>query len=101
MDLHVGHGYVDVGGKDRDEEQRESPAGQELNRARGNQESDPAEQLENAADLNAGKRKGNPGRHDWKEEFRMAQVDCPGEEKKRGEEQADEGAENQEQGMIA
>ena len=43
----------------------------------------------------AGKLKRNPGRHDRKEEFRMTQMDRPGEEEERGEEQADEGAENQ------
>ena len=95
MDLHVGHGHVDVGGKDRDEEQGQAPAGQELNRARGNQQPDAAEQLENAADLNAGKMKRNPGRHDRKEELRMAQMDRAGEEEERGQEEADEGAENQ------
>lgn len=95
MNLYMGHGHVNVGGKDRDEEQRKAPAGRKLNRARGNEQTEAAEQLENAADPDAGKMKRNPGRHDRQEEFRMAQMDRPGEEKERGEEQADEGAENQ------
>jgi hypothetical protein len=66
-----------------------------LNPVRGNQQPDAAEQLEDAADLNAGQMKRNPGRHDRKEEFRMTQMDRPGEEEERGEEQADEGAKNQ------
>ena len=95
MNLHVGHGHVNVGGKDRDEEQGEPPTGQELNPVRGNQQPDAAEQLEDAADLNAGQMQRNPGRHDRKKEFRMAQMDRPGEEEERGEEQANEGAKNQ------
>jgi hypothetical protein len=95
MNLDVGDGHVDVGGKDRDEEQGQTPTGQELNPARGNQESDAAEQLENAADPNAGEMKRYPGRHGRKEELRMAQMDRPGEEEERGQEETDEGADNQ------
>ena len=95
MNLHAGHGHVDVGGKDRDEEQDEAPAGQKLDPARGNEQPRPAEQLENAADLNAGQMKRNPRRHDRKKELRLAQMDRPGEEEERGEKQADEEAENQ------
>ena len=95
MNLHVGHGHVEVGRKDGDEEQSETPTGQELNRARGNQQPNPAEQLENAAEQDAGKRKRDPGRHHWEEEFRMAQMDRPGDKEERGKEQANEEAENQ------
>jgi hypothetical protein len=95
MNLDVGHGHIDVGGKDRDKEQGQAPTGQKLNPARGNQQPNATEQLENAADPNAGQVKRYPGRHDPKEEFRMAQMDRPGEEEERGQEQADDGAENQ------
>ncbi len=98
MNLHVGQGHVDVGGKDRDEKEGETPTGQELNRAQGNQQPSPAEQLEDAADFDAGQVKRNPGRHDRKEELRIAKMDRPGEEEKRGEEQANEGA--KEQGRV-
>ena len=94
VDFHVRDGHVDVGGKNRDEEQGEAPAGQELNRARGDEQADAAEQLENAANFNAGKMKRNPRRHDGKEEFRMAEMDRPGEEEERGEKEADDGAED-------
>ena len=53
MYLDLGHSHIDVGGKDRDEEQGEAPPGQKLNPMRGNQQADSAKQLENAADLNA------------------------------------------------
>jgi len=66
-----------------------------LNRERGNQKPNAAEQLENAADPNAGQMKRYPERHGRKEEFRMAQVDRPGEEEERGEKRANDSAENQ------
>jgi len=79
----MGRGHVNIGGKDRDEEQGETPAGQKLNFAHGNQQPETAKQLENAADLNAGKMKRNPGRHNLQEEFRMPQMDrsCKNEER--------------------
>jgi len=95
MNLHMGRGHVDVGGKDRDQEQGEAPTGQELNLPSRNQQSGTAQQFENAADLNAGQWKGNPGRHDWKKEHRIAQMDRAGEEEERGEEQANESAKDQ------
>jgi len=93
--LHLGRRHVDVRGEDRDEHEREAPAGQELNRARGDEQTDAAEQLEHAADDDAGHWKRNPRRHDRQEEIGMAQVDRPSQEEERGEKQADERAEDQ------
>lgn len=76
----MGHGHVDVRGEDRDEHEREAPAGQELNRARGDEQPDAAEQLEHAADDDTGHWKRNPRRHDWQEEVGTVQVDRSGEE---------------------
>ena len=95
MNLDVSHGHVDVGGKDRDEEQSEAPSGQELDRARGNEQRDAAEQFKNAAKENAAKGKGNPRRHDRKEELRIAQMEGSGEKEERGKKEPNEGAENQ------
>ena len=94
--LHIRHGHVEVRGKDGDEKQGEAAAGQKLNRARRNQQSAAAEELENAAAENAGVMKGNPGRHDRLEERGAAQVNRAGEEEERGEKKADESAEDQE-----
>lgn len=95
MNLHMGHGHVDVGGEDCDEKQGKSPSGHELNPAHGNQQSNAAEQFEDATDLNAGQGERNPRRHRRKKERRVAQMDRPGKEKESGEKQTNEGAEKQ------
>ena len=96
MDLHIGHGHIDIGGEDRDEEQRQAPSGQILKERQWNEQAQAAEQLKDAADQNAGQMKRDPRRHDRKEEGRVAQMDRSREEKKRGQEQANEKAEEQE-----
>ena len=53
MNLDVGGRHVDVGGKDGDEQEGQTPAGKELDAAFGNEEADSAEELKDAADSDA------------------------------------------------
>ena len=87
MNLYLCHSHVDVGGKDRHEQQDQSPAGNDLNLAFRNQQSQSAEQFEDAADLNAKQMEGDPWRHDGKEKGRVKQVDAAGKQEKRGQSQ--------------
>ena len=95
MNLDVVDGHVDVGGKNGDEQEGQSPAGEDFDAALGNEEPDSAEQLENAADFNAEKREGNCRRHDGQEEAGINEMDRPREEEKRGEEKANDEAGDQ------
>jgi hypothetical protein len=49
VDLHVGDGHVDIGREDRDEQQGQTPTGQELNRTPRNEKPKTAQQFKNAA----------------------------------------------------
>jgi hypothetical protein len=96
VDLYVRDGHVDIGGKYRQQKQGQPPAGHELDAAPGYQESRSAQQLENAADEDAQPVKGNPGRHDRKEERRVPQMNRPRGQKKCGQKKTHRHAKNSE-----
>jgi len=72
VNLHMFHGHIDVGRKDRKQEQGKPPPGEELKGARGNEKADTADQLKDAADFDARKRKRDPGWHRRQEQLRIA-----------------------------
>ena len=95
MNLNVCDGHVDIGGEDRDQEQGQTPSGQSLHPRRRDEESRSAQQLEDAAKLNAGDGKGDPRRHDGKKKGRVEEMVGSGKEKECGQEQPDDKSENQ------
>jgi hypothetical protein len=90
VNLHVCHRHMDVGGEDRDEQERQAPPGEELYRPDRKEQPDAAEKLANAADEDAGPVKGNPRWHDREEKLRVAQMDHSRKKEKGGEEKADD-----------
>ena len=95
MNLDMGDGHVDIGRKNGHEEESQAPAGEEFDAPPGDQQPDSAEQLKDAADFDAGKREGNPWRHDGKKEGGIDEMKRAGEEKKRGEKKTNDAAGDQ------
>ena len=82
----MGDGHVNIGREDGDEQQRQKPASYDLYPTLGDQQTDTAEKLADAADEDAGAMKGYPGRHDQEERLGMPEMERPGGKKDSGEE---------------
>jgi hypothetical protein len=90
------HRHVDIGGENGDEQEAQSPARRVLNLTLRNEQSDTAQELENAADQDAGAMKRDPGRHDPQKRNGMKEVKHRRSQEKRGENKTNEEPENQE-----
>jgi hypothetical protein len=101
MNLNMFCCHVDIGWKNGYEQKNEPPSGQKLNAADWNKEPHAAEQLADAAHLNAKQWKRNPRRHDGEEEPGIDEVNRAREEKQKSQQQADEKSKAQAQILSA
>ena len=90
MNPHMGQRHVDVCRENGHQQENQSPAGCQLDEAPGDEQADPAENLANATDQDAGPVKGKPIGHQGKKERGLAQMKDPRSEKECGQKETDE-----------